>query len=225
MSGNPLPPGPCLPPESLISRLAPLAPVPGRPDLNAYQAPDVFALWQAWERESGSQQDIPYWATVWPAALLTAEYLAHEPDIVRGKSVLDLGCGCGVVAIAAAKAGAARVLANDIDPLAVWMTERNARANAEELETESGDLLRAPPLPEWDVILVADLFYDKTAAEAMLLWLQAARENGSRVLIADAGRPFSPRTGVRTLRERTYATDLDLEGSAERSVRLLAYLP
>jgi hypothetical protein len=33
----------------LLARLAPLTPVPGRPDLVAHQAPDLLALWQAWE--------------------------------------------------------------------------------------------------------------------------------------------------------------------------------
>lgn len=39
-----------------------------------------------------------------------------NPDVVRGKSVLDLGSGCGATAIAAKMSGASRILANDIDP-------------------------------------------------------------------------------------------------------------
>jgi predicted nicotinamide N-methyase len=214
-----------LPSDSLISRLAPLAPVPGRPDLLAFQARDVFAVWQAWEKESGKKQDIPYWSTIWPAALMTAEFLAAEPGTAAGRTVLDFGCGSGIAGIAAMKAGAARVIANDIDPAALWMAERNAGANGVQLAAEERNLLRSPPAPEWEVILVADLFYEKPVAEAMLPWLGKARENGSAVFIADASRPFSPRTGVEILREGKYPTDTDLEGSSERIVRLLAYLP
>ena len=225
-------PDPIVPPsEALISRLAPLGPVPGRADLSAYQAPDVFALWQAWEAETGKRQDIPYWATVWPAALMTIRFLGENPGAVAGKSVLDFGCGCGIAGIAALKAGAARALANDIDPIALWMAERNASANGlgspggVRLETAPGNLLEAPPSPDWGVLLVADLFYEKPVAERMLAWLAQARRNGSAVFIADASRPFGPKTGVQVLSEGKYATDTDLEGSSERLVRLLAYLP
>jgi len=47
-----------------------------------------------------------------------ARYLLDHPETVRGKSVLDFGSGSGLVAIAAAKAGAASVLAADIDGFA-----------------------------------------------------------------------------------------------------------
>lgn len=39
-----------------------------------------------------------------------------NPDVVRGKSVLDLGSGCGATAIAAKMSGASEIMANDIDP-------------------------------------------------------------------------------------------------------------
>lgn len=48
----------------------------------------------------------------------------------RFARVLDLGCGSGVLAIAAAKAmPEARVLASDIDPIAVDVARQNARRN------------------------------------------------------------------------------------------------
>lgn len=48
----------------------------------------------------------------------------------RPKRILDLGCGSGVLAIALAKRLHAPVLATDIDPAAVAVARRNARANA-----------------------------------------------------------------------------------------------
>jgi ribosomal protein L11 methyltransferase len=44
--------------------------------------------------------------------------------------VLDLGCGTGVLALAAARALRRKVLASDIDPVAVAVTRDNARNNA-----------------------------------------------------------------------------------------------
>ncbi len=60
----------------------------------------------------------------------TAMCLRALEDLVRpGVSVLDVGTGSGILAIAAAKLGAARVLALDIDPLAVAAARQNAAAN------------------------------------------------------------------------------------------------
>lgn len=44
--------------------------------------------------------------------------------------MLDYGCGSGVLAIAAAKLGAGRVAATDIDPAALEAARSNARSNA-----------------------------------------------------------------------------------------------
>jgi predicted nicotinamide N-methyase len=214
-----------LPSEALLESLAPPAPVPGRPDLRACQARDVFDLWKAWENETGAKRDIPYWATVWPAARMLSAWLGEHPTWAAGKVVLDFGCGGGVASLAAAKAGASRVIANDIDPAALAMAERNAALNGLAIATEAGNLLAMPPAPEWDLILVADLFYEKSVAGPMLDWLRKAMGQGSRVLIADANRPFAPQTGVRVLAEARYPTDADLEGSPERAVRLLELLP
>jgi ribosomal protein L11 methyltransferase len=52
-----------------------------------------------------------------------------EERVRPGDAVLDLGCGSGVLAIAAAKLGAWEILAADIDPIAVDVTQENAARN------------------------------------------------------------------------------------------------
>ena len=52
-----------------------------------------------------------------------------EKEELKGKSVLDVGCGSGILSIFAAKRGAKRVTAVDIDPLAVEETKENADLN------------------------------------------------------------------------------------------------
>ena len=54
---------------------------------------------------------------------------ALERLIEPAQDVLDLGSGSGILSIAAAKLGARKVLALDIDPVAVAATVDNARAN------------------------------------------------------------------------------------------------
>ena len=188
-----------VPSSALLARLAPLTPVPGRPDLVAHHAPDVIALWQAWEDECGAPQAVPFWATVWPAGQLLARVVQAEPAWVRGQTVLDLGCGSGVAGIVALYAGATRGVAHDIDPVALAIAAQNARANAVDLLLHGTPLLHAPCPARITCILVGDLFYERATASILWTWLRTAYRQGVRVLIADASRPFTPTAGVRCL--------------------------
>lgn len=54
---------------------------------------------------------------------------ALEWAVKPGASVLDVGCGSGILSIAAAKLGAGRVVAVDVDPVCVEVTLQNAAMN------------------------------------------------------------------------------------------------
>jgi predicted nicotinamide N-methyase len=101
--------------------------------------------------------------------------------------VIDLASGSGLVGIAAIKAGAAHVLAADIDGFALEAIALNASLNGVTLDISGEDLLETG-FPDADVILVGDLFYEKTLAERCLVRLAEALRRGSAVLIGDPGR-------------------------------------
>jgi ribosomal protein L11 methyltransferase len=73
------------------------------------------------------------------------ERLADWPAV----DVLDLGCGSGILGIAAVRLGASKVLALDVDDLAVKSTQENAALNGVEdrLTAQQGslDTLKASP--------------------------------------------------------------------------------
>ena len=111
---------------------------------------------------------------------------------MRGNLVLDFASGSGLAAIAAARAGAARVIANDIDAFALCAIPLNAKANGARIEVKGGDLIGRDE--GWDVVLAADVFYERDTAARVVPWLQALSRRGARVLIGDPGRAYLDRT-------------------------------
>ena len=93
-----------------------------------------------------------------PRFFLSSEYFADFIDglDLTGKCVADVGTGSGILALAAARAGAASVLAVDINPNAVLSAEENAQLNGfgDRISAARMDLLSdVPPHPTFDVIL------------------------------------------------------------------------
>jgi predicted nicotinamide N-methyase len=128
--------------------------------------------------------------------------------------VLDLASGSGLVAIAAARAGAFRVTASDVDPLALAAIALNAELNGVELAQVSGDLLDGEAGA--DVVLAGDVFYERTLAERMLPFLDRARAGGAGVLIGDPSRDFLPRGRLEALATYEVPVTPDLEGTTAK---------
>src|SRR3954454_14366288 len=81
---------------------------------------------------------------------------------LSGKRVADVGTGSGILALAAAQAGAASVLALDINPNAAQAAVENARANGfgGSIRAIVSNLLSAvTPRPLFDVILSSPPFF------------------------------------------------------------------
>jgi ribosomal protein L11 methyltransferase len=83
-----------------------------------------------------------------PSTRLALEYL--ERELRGGESVLDYGCGSGILAIAAAKLGASRVSAVDLDEQAVATTCENAHANDVAIDARSAEAL---PPASYDIVV------------------------------------------------------------------------
>lgn len=121
----------------------------------------------------------PYWAFCWASGLALARWIAAHPEQVAGRQVLDFGSGSGIAGLAAARAGAARVVCCDLDPLARAACRANAQANAVQIETLDDF---SASTERFDLILAADVLYDR--ANLPLLDLLQAR--AERILLADS---------------------------------------
>jgi predicted nicotinamide N-methyase len=173
-------------PEVLVRSATTWAAVPFVPEITLLTAAEPFGLWDQSDRDAP-----PFWAFPWAGGQALARYVLDHPGAVRGRRVLDAASGSGLVAIAAAKAGAASVVAGDIDPNAVTAIGINAAANAAVVTASPFDLA-ADDTSGAEVILLADAFYQRDLADLALRFLRSAARSGADVLVADPGRAFLP---------------------------------
>ena len=165
-------------------------------------ADEATALWEKTEEELGEiGLPPPFWAFAWAGGQALARYVLDNPAVVRNRRVLDFASGSGLVTIAAAKAGAARVEASDIDPFATAAIALNAAANGAAVEMHEADLVRTDA--GWEVVLAGDIFYQQDIAERVADWLSSLSRRGAVVLIGDPGRSYLPKARLDPL--ATYA--------------------
>jgi predicted nicotinamide N-methyase len=169
-----------------------LVTLPFVPEVRLHLAEDAVLLRARLEAHAGHRLPQPFWADAWIGGQALARYILDHPDIVAGRQVLDVASGSGVVAIAAAVAGAATVVANDIDPYALAAITLNAQANGVAIEVLAGDLL-AGDGGDAEVVLAGDVFYGSEMATRMLRFLQRAADRGARIVVGDPGRGHLPR--------------------------------
>ncbi|MEO7118620.1 MAG: 50S ribosomal protein L11 methyltransferase [Candidatus Limnocylindrales bacterium] len=123
------------------------------------------ARWLAWDRRQMARErrrrvagiDVVVLPGVLdPSVFFSSEVLvgAVRLAVTPGEDVLDLGTGTGIAAIAAAEAGAARVIAVDVDPIAVDCARRNvdSRGLGARIEVRAGDLFEPVAGERFDLV-------------------------------------------------------------------------
>lgn len=134
---------------------------------------------------------LPYWADLWSSALALATHMRVRPG-VAGMRVLELGCGTGLAGIAAAQAGA-RVVMTDYEDDALRFARANAAINLgavarDKVRAEHLDW-RSPGAPgTFDIVLGADIVYDRANFPFLLSLFRAVLAPEGVVLVADPDR-------------------------------------
>jgi predicted nicotinamide N-methyase len=202
---------------------APWRPPPLLPDLPMPHSDDELTVWSAMEAATNTQLGAPFAAMVWPGSQVIARAVLDGTIDVAGRDVWDIGAGSGAVAIAAAKRGARRVTAIDIDPIACAVARISARRHQVDMEVHCGDAFVANPAQTNALWLVADAIHCADVARQANQVLRAWSRLGE-VIIADGGRPFCKplmlELGATPLTTTNVPVAMTIEGCSHRTVVL-----
>ena len=162
-------------PTLFIQRNTAITAPPLVPEIRLHLATEMTPIWQATEETlARGAVPPPFWAFAWAGGQALARYLLDHPETVRGREVLDIGSGSGIVAIAAAKAGASRVVAAEIDHFAAAAIALNTALNGVTVRIETRDLLDRAAAG-WGVALAGDICYEEPMSSRAMRWLAPHR--------------------------------------------------
>lgn len=133
--------------------------------------------------------------SIWHAGYNLAQYLIQHPELVRGKRVLEIGCGCGLVGIVAAALGSTSVLLTDLE-MQIPIIRRNIYLNQSLFDASRCEVSAASfsfgstagtlnnyGLSEVDLVLGADIGYDIELHFPIVQSLQSLLENSGTVIV------------------------------------------
>jgi predicted nicotinamide N-methyase len=200
-----------LDPAVFIRRNTVIATPPLVPEIRLHLATEITPIWQATE-ETLARAGVapPFWAFPWAGGQALARFVLDHPTEFEGRFVLDFGAGSGLVAIAAAKAGAAHVLAAEIDHFGAAAITANAALNGVMVDVTSADLIGKADW-RWKVITAGDVCYQQPMAGRVTAWLSDLARGGRLVLLGDPGRTYLPSGGLRERARYVVPTSRELE--------------
>lgn len=133
---------------------------------------------------SAEAAEPPYWMHLWPGALALARRGAEDPRL-RGRRVLELGCGMALPALVAARRGAA-VVATDREHQPLHMAARSAELNGVDVALVQMDWRRVAFRRTFDLVLGADVAYDAADEDALVAAIDTSLGRAGRFLLGDS---------------------------------------
>ncbi len=201
-----------------------LQPPPHVPEIRLHLAGEALPLWQKTEDElTEAGLPLPYWAFAWAGGQALARYVLDTEGLVAGKRVTVFAAGAGLEAIACVMRGAVSVIATEIDPFARAALALNASANTVHFTISDADLL-ADGLPEADILLLGDVFFEQPMADRVTELAARFTVSGGLALVGDPGRSYLPKDRLQLLAEYQVPTTRALEDALVKETRVWRFI-
>jgi predicted nicotinamide N-methyase len=138
------------------------------------------------QRRDGDDLHLPYWAELWDSGIAVGAQLADQTNW-RGWLVLDLGCGMGFAGMVAAAMGA-NVLLADLEPDALLFAQLNTLPWRRQVRTRRLNWQCDRVDGSFDLILGADVLYDRTQWDFLEPFFRAHLRPGGTIILGEPGR-------------------------------------
>jgi predicted nicotinamide N-methyase len=136
-------------------------------------------------------EQIPYWAELWPSAIALGEFLSENTALTFGKNICEIGCGLGLPGIVAGKS-ASQVILSDYLPEPLWLAAHNWKQNhSKPCETRLLDWRTDTPAVPFDLVLASDVAYERRMFEPLLNALKRLIAPGGTVILSEPDRHFA----------------------------------
>jgi len=161
----------------------------------------------------------PFWAKIWPASKAMSSFLQSEPNLVQGKTVLEIGAGIGIPSFIMANK-ALEIIISDHAPEAIDLIKRNIQhLGLVNLKAMCIDWNQFPEKMNAQTILLSDINYAPDQFEPLLNLIKKFLAQGSTVIIAtpqrittlpfvEAIQPFIKRSVLQSIQEGEQLIDI-----------------
>ncbi len=141
------------------------------------------------------QQNLPYWAELWPSGIALAAEILMAAETLEGVPTLELGCGLGVTATAALQRGVS-LLVTDYSTESLALCALNTARNAGRTPVASRVNWREPDAEflriagkGFPIVLAADVLYEERDVMPLRELIERLVAPGGRLWLAEPGRP------------------------------------
>jgi predicted nicotinamide N-methyase len=141
--------------------------------------------------ESVLDEQIPYWAELWPSAICLSDFIIGNKLIIPGMKVLEIGCGAGLPGIVAGQLGAEVILSDYLDE-ALELAERNWKNNnSGKVTLLKMDWRQPSSTLKPDLILASDIAYERRSFPSLVRAFKILAGPMTEILVTEPGREFA----------------------------------
>jgi len=143
------------------------------------------------EAEAVKDEQLPYWADIWPSSIALSNFINDNPHFIHGKQILDLGCGVGLSGILATYLGG-MVTINDYQKDALRLSEMNWLLNLKKNpETLLMDWRQPETGNKYDLILASDVVYEKRFFQALIQVFDQSLNDNGKIILSEPNRTIA----------------------------------
>jgi len=144
------------------------------------------------DEDFSRDERLPYWAELWPSAIALSSYIFSHPELIRHKTVFELGCGSGLTSLALARQNPAWLVCSDYEQPALELTRLNFEQNGmTPPELLLADWRNYESDVQFDCLIASDVAYEARFFEPLQRIFRELLKPGGLILLAEPNRAIA----------------------------------